>query len=297
MIYRQRANRNIVSSFNSNKGRNPFGLFGMVALVLLCIGLFFLLRKPVGNILFGIRELIVPSNVGMISLDPNAIGSKVGALEIENNELKNLLIRAGVQVPGFDPQQKNIDIEPVTIDDATTTPDNSSGSSSRGMLSHAQDHIRLHGDEVIATVLVRPPQSPYDALVINIGSDEGIALGDQVYAFTGFPIGEIIDVQHSRATVRLFSSPGSKVEVYVGTSTTAVIAEGKGGGNFYLKLPKVSEIAPGDSVVRHFMPPEVFSSIESVDSTDGEAYIYAYFKLPININTLIYVLVKKNSSQ
>ncbi len=298
MIYRQHANRNIVSSFSSKKGRNPFGLFGMIAVVIICIVFFFILKKPLGHLLFGIRQLVVPSSVGMIVLDPNAVQSKVGALEIENNELKNLLIRAGVRIPGFDNTAPDFlpdgDITSTTSDSAvagsTTTDD---------VLAPNQkpDHIRLRGNELIASVLVRPPQSPYDALVISAGTNDGIAIGDQVYAFSGFPIGEVISAESKRSTVRLFSSPGSKIEVLIGTSTAAVMAEGRGGGNFFLKLPKVTEISPGDIVVRNFLPPEVFSTIASVDSAEGEAYIHAYFKLPININSLVYVLVKKNSSQ
>lgn len=157
--------------------------------------------------------------------------------------------------------------------------------------------ITLSDRDVISTVLMRPPQSPYDALVIDRGQDMGISEGDQVYIWQGFPIGEVVTVYKDRSIVKLFSAPGNKIEVFIGTSTNAVQAEGKGGGNFFLKLPKVSDIKEGDLVARSFLPPEVFSQIESVDSNAGEAYTYAYFKLPVNLHNLVYVLVKKDSNQ
>lgn len=153
----------------------------------------------------------------------------------------------------------------------------------------------LKGGEILASVLVRPPLTPYDALIINAGMKESVEVGDQVYAFSGFPIGEVVETKQNRSTVRLLSAPGIKTEVLIGTSTIAVTAEGKGGGNFFLKLPKVTEIKKGDVVARNYLPPEVFSSIETVDSNDGEAYVYAYFKLPVHLNSLVYVLIKKNS--
>lgn len=155
--------------------------------------------------------------------------------------------------------------------------------------------LSLKGDEVIASVLVRPPQTPFDALIVNVGSEEGVSVGDQVYAFTGFPIGTVIEVKEHRSTIMLLSAPGTKTEVLIGTSTQAVTAEGKGGGNFFLKLPKITEINVGDVVARTYLPPEVLSTIETVDSKEGEAYIYAYFKLPVSLNSLVYVLIKKNT--
>lgn len=154
--------------------------------------------------------------------------------------------------------------------------------------------LMLKGNEVIASVLVRPPQSPYDALIVNVGSAEGVSVGDQVYAFTGFPIGTVIDVQDARSTIQLLSAPGMNTEVLIGTSTNAVMAEGRGGGNFFLKLPKITDIKKGDVVTRSYLPLETLSTIETVDSKEGEAYIYAYFKLPIHLNSLVYVLIKKN---
>ncbi len=259
---------------------------------------FFLARNFIGNILFGIRGLILPNATSEIALQSNAYESNISALETENNELKKLLLNAGVKIPS---SGEMIDTQTTDTGSATTTAtstDENTISIVNGVVhtsATTSRPIKLQEGDVVATVLIRPPQSPYDILTIDSGTDEGVLVGDQVYAWSGFPLGEVIDTEKSRSIVKLFSAPGNKIEVFIGTSTTAVQAEGRGGGNFFLKLPKVSNIKNGDLVARRFLPPEVFSSIESVDSNAGEAYTYAYFKLPINLNNLVYVLVKKNN--
>ena len=324
MNYLDRASKHIVSSHHLRNQKRSFsrgGGFGgsgggivsgsvILGLFLIMILIFFIARSFIGDVLFGFRGLILPNPQSEITLLSGAFESNTQALEVENARLKLLLEKSGIRVPNFN---SDVNLDEV---DFTASTDNSSedfgtsrasttsttGSTSSNTRVAKQDEgplsrkIKLADGDVISTVLIRPPQSPYDVIVIDRGQDIGIAEGDQVYVWEGFPIGEVVTVYKNRSIVKLLSAPGNKVEVYIGTSTTAVVAEGKGGGNFFLKLPKVSDIKNGDLVARNFLPPEVFSTIESVDSNDGEAYTYAYFKLPINLNNLVYVLVKKNTS-
>lgn len=243
---------------DSNSGKKlGRGILSLLLLALILIGLFFILKKPIASGFYGLKGTFVADAPAQIELMPNVLNAQLAALELENAELRQLV---GKRMEG---------------DKATDAATN----------------------EVVATVLMRPPQLPFDSLVISTGIEDGINVGDQVYAFSSFPIGEIVSVNNSTSIVRLFSAPGNKIEVLIGTTTTAVIAEGRGGGNFFLKLPKVTEITKGDIVMRTYLPPEAFSTIESVDSTDGEAYTYAYFKLPVNIHNIVYVIIKKNSAR
>lgn len=249
MSYQQRANNRI-------NGQSHSIFFWFVTLLVL-VGLFFILRKPVASGFYGLKGLFVPQAPMQIELAPSVLNAQLSALELENAELRQLV----------------------------------------GHRMESGDAANAAADEVVASVLMRPPQIPFDSLVIRAGTEDGIMAGDQVYAFSSFPIGEIASVSRRTSIVRLFSTSGNKIEVQIGSTTTAVVAEGKGGGNFFLKLPKVTEIEKGDIVMRAYLPPEAFSTIESVDSTDGEAYTYAYFKLPVNIHAIVYVIVKKNSDR
>lgn len=246
---------------------------------------------------------MTPSIPTEITLATGALDSKLQAYEVENRELKRLMENAGIRIPraliSEDPvESAMVDSNQLGVLDILAA------SSSEGLekaigetvsMSTSSKKMKIHIGDTLATVLVRPPQSPFDALVLSVGIKQGIEIGDIVYAFNGFPIGTIVAVENDRSTAELFSAPGKKTEVFIGTSTISAIAEGKGGGNFALKLPKVTDINVGDMVARRLIDIEVFSTIASVDAGAGEAYTHAYFQLPINLNSLTYVLVKKDS--
>lgn len=160
----------------------------------------------------------------------------------------------------------------------------------RGLLGRSADKKNM----TLSAVLVRPPQTPYDSIVIDAGSGMGLKVGDTIYAEMNFAIGKVVEVSERTATVTLFSSAGQKASVLIGSSTTAVLVEGRGGGNFYIKLPRNIEIAVGDPVVWPDIQTILLGSVDVVDLGSGDAFANVYFRSPININTLRYVQFKSD---
>ncbi len=147
---------------------------------------------------------------------------------------------------------------------------------------------------ILGVVIARPPKVPYDALLIDIGLDHELETGDEVYAEMDYSIGTIDQVFPKSAVIRLHSAPGEKIDVLIGTSTIPVVAEGRGGGNFYIKVPKNIMISEGDSITASFNGrPVIVGTAEKVESSDGEAFSYVYFRLPVKLNALHYVQIKK----
>jgi cell shape-determining protein MreC len=168
---------------------------------------------------------------------------------------------------------------------------------------------------ILAGVIERPPRTPFDSLVIDIGSDQDILEGDMVFSDSVYAIGMISSVSGHTSTVTLFSSAGQKIDALinspiegvkddsgVGTSTVKsrvkdalnpVVAEGQGAGNFYIKLPKNIKVKVGDPVVWPSAETILLGAVEVVESGEGEAYSQLRFKSPINMNSLRYVQVKK----
>lgn len=144
----------------------------------------------------------------------------------------------------------------------------------------------------LAAVLVRPPQTPYDSLIIDAGNNMGLQVGDVIYAEMNFAIGRVVEVNSNTSVVSLFSSSNQKANVLLGSSTTSVTVEGRGGGNFYIKLPKNIELKQGDPVLWPDIETILLGSVDVVDSDDGDAYSHVYFKSPVNIYTLRYVQFK-----
>jgi cell shape-determining protein MreC len=148
---------------------------------------------------------------------------------------------------------------------------------------------------VLAVILARPPRTPYDSLIIDIGEDEGLVVGDDVYAEKDYAIGTIVEVLKSTAVVKLYSAPDQKIDVLLGDSTVSVVAEGRGSGNFYIKVPKNIAVHEGDQIVIPSMKNRVLGTAERVDSDEGDAYSHVYFRMPVLLYSLHYVQVKKST--
>lgn len=160
---------------------------------------------------------------------------------------------------------------------------------------------------ILAGVVLRPPRTPFDSLMIDAGSDQDILEGDLVFADVNYAIGVISSVSEKTSTVALFSSSGQKIdglinsdlESSMSTSTkrvnslSPVSIEGRGGGNFYIKLPKNIKVKSGDPIIWPGAETIILGVVEVVESTEGDAYSQIYFKSPINMNSLRYVQVKK----
>lgn len=151
-----------------------------------------------------------------------------------------------------------------------------------------------HDDRLLSVVLSRPPRVPFDSLIIDIGEKHDIHAGDLVYAEMDYIIGRVEAVYSNSSVVKLFSSPGEKIDVLVGSSTIPVVAEGRGSGNFYIKVPKNIPIVEGDQIIAPGLNPIVLGTAEHVDTSEGEAFSHIYFKLPVKLNALHYVQIKKN---
>ncbi|MCF7865031.1 MAG: hypothetical protein K9M11_00805 [Candidatus Pacebacteria bacterium] len=152
-----------------------------------------------------------------------------------------------------------------------------------------------HDDRLLSVILSRPPRIPYDSLIVDIGEDHDLSEGNLVYAEMDYIIGHIEVVNSNSSVVKLFSAPGEKIDVLVGSSTIPVVAEGRGAGNFYIKVPKNIPIAEGDQILVPGIRPIILGTAEHVDSSEGEAFSHIYFKLPVKLNALHYVQIKKNA--
>ncbi len=124
----------------------------------------------------------------------------------------------------------------------------------RALTAQVQDLTTLVGTStkntygVVANVLSRPPESPYDTLLIDAGSADAIAVGDSVSAQGGVPVGKISDITSHTAHVVLFSSPAKKTNAWIGTSRTPIILSGDGAGAFSSEVSRQISATVGELV-------------------------------------------------
>ncbi|MFA6340819.1 MAG: rod shape-determining protein MreC [Candidatus Paceibacterota bacterium] len=150
---------------------------------------------------------------------------------------------------------------------------------------------RSNTKQILSAVLVKPFLSPYDTLIIDLGSASGISVGDKVVAFGDTYIGYIGGVSADTSKVILYSSSGEKVNVLIGKSNVLKEAIGVGGGNFTVEMPRGSEIIEGDSVVIPSISSNVFGTVEKINFKETDSFETVLFKSPVNVSELKWVEV------
>jgi len=142
-----------------------------------------------------------------------------------------------------------------------------------------------------AFILVRPPQTLYDVLIIDIGKNKGLKSGERVL-FRNILLGEIIEVFEKTASVKLLSSGGFETEAYIERINLPVKIIGKGSGNFESKLPKDAEVEIGDFLIIPGDRGKLLGQVEEIERNPASSFIKIFFRLPLNLQEIRWVSVE-----
>ena len=126
---------------------------------------------------------------------------------------------------------------------------------------------------ILAGVIMRPPESPYDVLVLDKGTSAGVALGQEAFGKGGVPIGVVSSVSTEFSRITLFSSSGSVTHGWVGVhADTPVTIFGSGGGTMNASLSRSANISEDDIVFAPgpgALPIGIVTRIDSDPSSPG----------------------------
>ena len=125
---------------------------------------------------------------------------------------------------------------------------------------------------VLAAVLSRPPLSPYDELIIDVGKDKGASSTTLVYAPNNVLIGRVREAYSHTSKVMLFTSPGQTYSVSIGSAHAPITAIGEGGGQYRAEVPRGSSVQVGDVVLDPFMNDSAFGTVVSVKSDPANPF-------------------------
>lgn len=145
---------------------------------------------------------------------------------------------------------------------------------------------------LLARVISRPPFTPYDSFVLDRGSDDGVAVGDQVFAHEAFVIGLVTSVASNFSYVTLFSSGGENREMVISRSGNSVSVSGRGGGNFEIVLPKDFDIVVGDVLLEPSYDLGVVAQVYAVDETSQSSFKKIYARAPYSFFQMKSVLIE-----
>lgn len=119
---------------------------------------------------------------------------------------------------------------------------------------------------IVAGVVARPLESPYDTLLIAAGAKSGIARGMEVFGAGGTPLGIVSEVVDDFSWVNLFTRPGMQTQAVVSSAHTEITLLGAGSGTFKVSLSRAATITEGDSV---YVPGPGFLPVGKVVRIDG----------------------------
>lgn len=146
---------------------------------------------------------------------------------------------------------------------------------------------------ILGYILKKPPFSAYDTFIIDLGQNDGITIGDKVYAIGDILIGEIEEVNVSSTKVKLYSSFGEKYDVFIGSKNIEAVALGRGGGSFEVTLPRDIKIGEGDEVRSTDTGSSIFGIVDKYISDPTKAFSTIFFAQPLNMYEQKFVIIKK----
>jgi len=147
---------------------------------------------------------------------------------------------------------------------------------------------------VLASVVARPPESPYDTLVIDQGSRASVAPDALVTGPGGVPVGKVASVNAASARVTLFSSPGVATDAWIGQSRVAATLTGVGSGAFTAAVPKDTSIVVGDSVYVADNGAAAIGTVVRLDSDPSSTSMTLRIQPLINPFSLTWVLISRS---
>ncbi|MDB5265119.1 MAG: Rod shape-determining protein MreC [Parcubacteria group bacterium] len=159
--------------------------------------------------------------------------------------------------------------------------------------------VGTHGETergILASVLARPPVSPYDTLVLDQGSNAGVTAGAFVFGPGGSPLGTIENVAPKTARALLYSAPGRSTQGWVGELSTPVTLVGASAGSFHATLPKDSPIAVGDLVYLPGSGLAPVGSVVAIDTNPSSPEVGLEIRPMTNIFSLTWVSVSTYTS-
>lgn len=157
----------------------------------------------------------------------------------------------------------------------------------RSLLGHRDRNISQHAVRIIS----RPPQSMYDRVTVDQGSQDGVTVGQHATAYGTVALGLVEEVYPHTAIVRLYSNSNTESHVRFVASGLTATAMGHGGGSYVIELPQSVEILEGEQVV-HVESGKLLGVVGGIDTDPREPFQQVYVRMPVNIRYLEWLFLQ-----
>ncbi len=144
---------------------------------------------------------------------------------------------------------------------------------------------------LLARVVGRPNQLPYDMLMLDRGSEHGVVENAPVFIGRDQVIGFVSTVRKTTSLVTLVTTPGFTASAYVFGPNIYTVTEGMGGGILRVRVPQGIVLKPRDLVVLPAIDSGVYGEVVTVETAATQPEQYGYVTKAISLQSLYYVTV------
>ncbi len=145
---------------------------------------------------------------------------------------------------------------------------------------------------IVVGVLTYPPETPYDIIVIDAGSNESVSVGMKAVLLEGPVVGEVTEVFASSAKVTLFTSAGERTNAIMERTGMVVTLEGAGGGNFRIVVPRETPVEIGDRILTPDISSRLIGVVAETNVEPTDSFKEVLARSPANIFNLHFLLVR-----
>ncbi len=212
----------------------------------------------------------VGSNISFFLKTKNSLGLENNKLKIENQELKDRLFFLDIL------EEDNKNLRSLFYSDFGSALND------------------LFKNDILANILAGPNISPYDSLILDTGSNEGINEGNLVFSRSDVVLGKVVKTYLRNSKVALFSSYGTETNAYMPKSKINVVLIGQGSGNFKVEVPRDLNIELNDlALISDKGKSYPFAKLSYIEESPTDKFKKIFFISPSNIRSLKVVVIKR----
>ena len=150
-------------------------------------------------------------------------------------------------------------------------------------------------ERLLARVIARPNQLPYDVLLVDQGFADGVVLNAPIFLGKNQVIGYVSKVHAKTSLVTLVTTPGFSATAFIIGPNIYTYTEGMGGGITRVTVPQGIALAKDDLVILPALDSGVYGKIEEISTSPTQPEQYGYLSIGVSLQSLKYVTIGREA--